>query len=54
MYVRYRRIRDLYAEADPAGIVLSAPGVGDILAGQIMGRLGDPLGVLEHAGAEIS
>ncbi len=25
-----------------AGIVRSAPGVGDILAGQIMGRLGDP------------
>ena len=38
-----RGIRDLYAEADPTGIVLSAPGVGDILAGQIMGRLGDPL-----------
>lgn len=37
-----RRIRDLYAEADPTGIVLSAPGVGNILAGQIMGRLGDP------------
>jgi transposase len=37
-----RRIRDLYADADPAGIVLSAPGVGDILAAQILGRLGDP------------
>lgn len=37
-----RRIKDLYAEADPTGIVLSAPGVGDILAAQIMGRLGDP------------
>lgn len=37
-----RRIKDLYTEADPTGIVLSAPGVGDILAGQIMGRLGDP------------
>ncbi len=37
-----RRIRDLYAEADPAGIVLSAPGVGGILAAQILGRLGDP------------
>ncbi|MFT7600636.1 MAG: hypothetical protein ACI8TP_003580 [Acidimicrobiales bacterium] len=37
-----RRIKDLYVEADPHGIVLSAPGVGDILAGQIMGRLGDP------------
>ena len=37
-----RRIRDLYAEADPDGIVLSVPGVGDVLAGQILGRLGDP------------
>ncbi len=37
-----RRIRDLYTEADPTGIVLSAPGVGDILAAQILGRLGDP------------
>jgi Transposase IS116/IS110/IS902 family len=37
-----RRIQDLYLEADPDGIVRSAPGVGDILAGQILGRLGDP------------
>jgi len=37
-----RRIRDLYTEADPDEIVLSAPGVGEILAGQILGRLGDP------------
>ena len=37
-----RRIHDLYCEADPNGIVRSAPGVGDILAGQILGRLGDP------------
>jgi transposase len=37
-----RRIADLYAEADPKGIVRSAPGVGDVLAGQILGRLGDP------------
>lgn len=37
-----RRIHDLYTEADPDGIVRSAPGVGDILAGQILGRLGDP------------
>ena len=37
-----RRIADMYADADPTGIVRSAPGVGDILAGQIMGRLGDP------------
>jgi len=37
-----RRIHDLYCEADPDGIVRSAPGVGDILAAQILGRLGDP------------
>lgn len=37
-----RRIRDLYTEADPDGIVLSVPGVGGILAGQILGRIGDP------------
>lgn len=37
-----RRIRDLYTEADPDGIVLSVPGVGEILAGQILGRIGDP------------
>jgi hypothetical protein len=37
-----RRIHDLYTDADPAGIVRSAPGVGDVLAGQILGRLGDP------------
>jgi len=37
-----RRIHDLYIEADPDGIVLSVPGVGNILAGQILGRLGDP------------
>ena len=37
-----RRIHDLYTEADPQGIVLSVPGVGEILAGQILGRLGDP------------
>lgn len=36
------RIFDLYCEADPDHIVLSAPGVGKILAGQIRGRLGDP------------
>ncbi len=35
------RISDLYAEADPDGIVISAPGVGDVLAAQIVGRLGD-------------
>lgn len=37
-----RRIRDLYTEADPEGIVLSAPGVGEVLAAQILGRVGDP------------
>lgn len=36
------RIYDLYCEVDPAGIVISAPGVGKILAAQIRGRLGDP------------
>jgi transposase len=35
------RISDLYAERDPAGIVRSAPGVGEVLAAQITGRLGD-------------
>lgn len=37
-----RRIFDLYCDADPEQIVLSAPGVGKILAAQIRGRLGDP------------
>jgi transposase len=36
-----RRIRDLYAVADPVGIVRSAPGVGIVGAPQILGRLGD-------------
>ena len=35
------RIGVLYGKADPAGIVISAPGVGPILAGGILGRLGD-------------
>ena len=35
------RIDVLYEKADPAGIVISAPGVGPILAGGILGRLGD-------------
>jgi transposase len=35
------RISDLYAEADPAGVVISTPGVGDVIAAQIVGRLGD-------------
>jgi hypothetical protein len=35
------RIDVLYGKADPAGIVISTPGVGPILAGGILGRLGD-------------
>jgi transposase len=37
-----KRIKVLYAHADPTGIVRSAPGVGPIGAPQILGRLGDP------------
>ena len=37
-----RRIHDLYCEADPDQIALSVPGVGNVLAAQIIGRLGDP------------
>ncbi len=36
------RIFDLYCDADPEQLLLSVPGVGKILAGQIRGRLGDP------------
>ena len=36
-----QRIGSLYDEADPKGLVLSAPGVGRHLAGGILGRLGD-------------
>jgi transposase len=36
------RIFDLYCDADPDQILLSVPGVGKVLAGQIRGRLGDP------------
>ena len=36
------RIANLYAEADPAGIIRSTPGVGPVIAGIIAGRLGDP------------
>lgn len=36
------RIHDLYLEMGPEGVVLSAPGVGKILAAQVLGRLGDP------------
>lgn len=35
------RIAVMYEEADPSGIVLSAPGVATTLAAQILGRLGD-------------
>jgi len=35
------RIAGLYHDADPKGLVLSAPGVGPVLAGGILGRLGD-------------
>jgi transposase len=36
------RIANLYADADPAGIVASAPGVGPTISAVIAGRLGDP------------
>ncbi|MGB8858102.1 MAG: IS110 family transposase [Ilumatobacteraceae bacterium] len=35
------RITGLYDRADPKGIIRSAPGIGDVLAGGILGRLGD-------------
>lgn len=36
------RIANLYDEADPEGIIASAPGVGPVTAGIIAGRIGDP------------
>ncbi|MFL0243682.1 transposase [Mycobacterium sp. ST-F2] len=36
------RAANLYAEADPTGIIASAPGVGPVTAAVIAGRLGDP------------
>lgn len=36
------RAANLYAEADPTGIIASAPGIGPVLAAVIAGRLGDP------------
>ena len=36
------RIADLYQEADPAGLIASAPGVGPVTAAVIAGRIGDP------------
>lgn len=37
-----RRIAALYQQADPAGIIASAPGVGPVTAAVVAGRLGDP------------
>lgn len=45
------RIAALYSEADPAGIVVSAPGLGVTLAAGILGRLGDPSRFANLAGA---
>jgi len=36
------RIAGLYAQADPEGIVASAPGVGPVISAVIAGRIGDP------------
>lgn len=36
------RIANLYQEADPAGLIASAPGVGPVTAAVIAGRIGDP------------
>ncbi|WP_237700685.1 transposase [Janibacter sp. HTCC2649] len=36
------RVANLYAEADPQGIVASAPGVGPVISAVIAGRIGDP------------
>ena len=36
------RIANLYADADPQGIVASAPGVGPVISAVIAGRIGDP------------
>jgi transposase len=36
------RLAVLYRTADPTGIIISAPGVGQIIAAQLLGRLGDP------------
>ncbi|TQC47572.1 IS110 family transposase [Rhodococcus sp. WS4] len=35
------RVANLYADADPAGVVASAPGVGAVISAVIAGRLGD-------------
>jgi len=36
------RISVLFAQADPHGILISAPGVGAVIGAQLLGRLGDP------------
>jgi transposase len=36
------RLANFYAEADPEGIVASAPGVGPVISAVIAGRIGDP------------
>ena len=36
------RIADLYEEADPAGIIASAPGMGPVNSAVVAGRIGDP------------
>jgi transposase len=36
------RVANLYAEADPDGVVASAPGVGPVISAVIAGRIGDP------------
>lgn len=36
------RVANLYADADPQGIVASAPGVGPVISAVIAGRIGDP------------
>ena len=36
------RIANLYEEADPQGVIASAPGVGPVTSGVIAGRIGDP------------
>lgn len=36
------RVANLYADADPNGIVASAPGVGPVISAVIAGRIGDP------------
>jgi hypothetical protein len=40
--LRGGRIANLYAEADPAGIIASAPGLGPVTSAVVAGRIGDP------------